>query len=419
MARSGKENWLKYWNGNDGLVVFVKKTTNYYETETSNKSVGTLSERTQVTYRDPLSQHINGGGNTKIAFQKSGSDDVFYAPIDNFVKPGRISSIDMKPEAFGLANVTLSSTDYYNRLINSILDRWDSEQLSGELYDYLTELVQYANGGQANITGIRTNGFPWGAIQSYFGEVIGPLACVKRNLLSNLGINVSSASIMMPPSSEALYDYKLISGNNEYKISAKSGRGVANQVKPQLVLSDQIVPAISSTLKSTQAYRLLTELKDNSVILGAFKGYQVIQPTTDGTLTNACISDVIINYTSGTKSRNKLANKQVWAAFVQKHLPNTNLNNATYGQVRYKCEKLIENASKTNSLQQDLKSIFEVFLNESRLIYVKLAITLPLGTPRFEVVNTPGVRRVNSLMLRTSNDSQARTSDRIGFDKVR
>jgi hypothetical protein len=418
MARSGRENWIKYWKGNDGLSATVKKSCQYYETETSTRSVGTLSVGTTVTYRDPLSQHIDQGGNNKIAIQLVANGDVFYAPVDNFKKPGQVSRIDLSPEGFGLDNQTFSVTSYYNKLIESIVDRWDNNQYSGELYDYLIEIVEYANGGQSNLTGIKTQGFPWGTIQSYFGEVIGPLACIKRNLLSNLGINLSGASIFMPPSSVALYDYKLIAGNKEYLISAKSGKGVANQVKPQFVI-DAVDATLPTNLKNSAAYNLLKILKDNTVVRGAFLGWQSIQPSTDGTLTDACIADVIANYTSGPRSLNKLANPSVWQAFVKKHFPNRKLQTITYGQVRYKCETLIQSASKSNSLHADLKSIFEYYLNESRVIYVKLTLTLPIGTPSFTVINVDGVKKVNSLELRSSNDSQSRTSDKIGFDKVR
>ena len=321
MARSGKEAWEKYYSGNDGVQVTVKKSCQYYETETSKSSLGTLSPGTVVTYRDALSRHIADGGNNKIAFQRSGSDDVFYASVDFFVKPGQISRIDLSPEGFGLEDQTYTVTAYYNKLIESITDRWDTNSYSGELYDYLMELVSFANTGSVNsadLAGIKTQGFPWGAIQSYFGEVIGPLSCIRRNLLSGLGISLSNATIFMPPSSVALYDYKLISGGQEYLISAKAGKGTANQVKPQFVI-DAVDSILPTTLKNSKAYQVLQAIKDNSVKGGAFAAWKIIQPTTDNTLTDACISDVILNYdTRRGKSTDNLVNTTVWKPFVGK-----------------------------------------------------------------------------------------------------
>lgn len=422
MARSGKDNWEKYYSGNDGIQVTVKKTCQYYDTDSSRSSIGTLSIGTVVTYRDPLSRHIASSANTRIAFQRTGSDDVFYAGVDNFIKPGSVSRIDLSPEGFGLDDQTFTVTEYYNKLINSIADRWDTNSYSGELYDYLMELVAFANTGNLNsadLAGIKTQGFPWGSIQSYFGEVIGPLACIRRNLLSGLGINLSNATISMPPSSVALYDYKLISGGQEYLISAKAGKGTANQVKPKFVI-DAVDASLPLGLKNSKAYQVLNAINDNSVKGGAFAAWKIIQPNTDGTLTDACIADVVVNYdTRQSKSSNKLANKAIWQPFVSKHLLNQNINNVTYGQVRYKCETLIQAASRANSLQADLKSIFEYYLNESRVIYLKLSILQPGGQPRFNVMNVDGVKKINSLELRSSNDSQNRTADKIGFDKVR
>jgi hypothetical protein len=422
MARSGKDSWDKYYSGNDGIQVTVKKSCQYYETESSKSSIGTLSPGTVVTYRDALSRHIAGGGNTRIAFQRTGSDDVFYAGVDFFIKPGQVSRIDLSPEGFGLDNQTFTATEYYNRLISSIADRWDTNSYSGELYDYLMELVAFANTGSVNsadLAKIKTQGFPWGAIQSFFGEVIGPLSCIKRNLLSGLGINLSTSTIFMPPSSIALYDYKLISGGQEYLISAKAGKGTANQVKPKFVI-DAVDKFLPPSLKNSKAYQVLNAINDNSVKGGAFAAWKIIQPTTDGTLTDACIADVVVNYdTRQGKSTNKLANPLIWQPFVKKHLLNQNINNVTYGQVRYKCETLIQAASRANSLQADLKSIFEYYLNESRVIYVKLSIAQPSGQPTFNVMNVDGVKKINSLELRSSNDSQNRTADKIGYDKVR
>lgn len=422
MARSGKQAWEKYYSGNDGVQVAVKKSCQYYETEDTRSSLGTLSPGTVVTYRDALSRHIEQGGNTRIAFQRAGSDDVFYAGVDFFVKPGQVSRIDLSPEGFGMEDKTYTITEYYNKLIDSIADRWDKSNYSGELYDYLMELVSYANTGAVNsadLGGIKTQGFPWGAIQSYFGEVIGPLACIRRNLLSGLGVNLSSATISMPPSSVALYDYKLISGGQEYLISAKAGKGTANQVKPKFVI-DAVDANLPRTLKNSKAYQVLNAINDNSVKGGAFAAWKIIQPSTDGTLTDACIADVAVNYdTRRGKSTDKLANQTIWQPFVDKHLLNQNIKNVTYGQVRYRCETLIQAASRVNSLQADLKSIFEYYLNESRVIYVKLALAQPGGQPTFTVMNVDGVKKINSLELRSSNDSQTRTADKIGYDKVR
>jgi len=142
-------------------------------------------------------------------------------------------------------------------------------------------------------------------IQSYFAEVIGPLVCTKKGVLSDLQItNLQSAKIFMPPSSVTLYDYKLIVGNQEYLISSKSGKGVSNQVKPQLMLP-YVENTLPITLKSSQAYSLLRILGDYSVKKGPFLGWQLLQGTTE--LTPAAIADVDSNY----EPRNKKSSDQI------------------------------------------------------------------------------------------------------------
>jgi hypothetical protein len=135
-------------------------------------------------------------------------------------------------------------------------------------------------------------------------------------------------------------------------------------------------------------------------------------------LTPAAIADVAVNYEPRSKkSSDEIDNIEPWLPFLKKYFPNS--KNITYGQVRYKCETLIQTASRTGTLHTNLKKIFEEYLNNSRIIYVKMAVSMPDGRPTFTRINDNGVKSVNYLELRSSNDSQNRTADRIGFDMVR
>jgi hypothetical protein len=418
MATRGKENWLKNWKGNDSLSVKVRVSSPYYQNESSNKAEGTLVLGEEVIYKDSYSQHIEKGGNTKIGFQFGPNDqEVYYAKIDSFIKPGRSENIKLNPSSFGLSNKTYSNViEYYNTLIREINNRWASEKLNGELYDYLMELIKYANGGSFDVSDIDTSSFDWGEIQSYFAEVIGPLACIKiSNLLSSLGISTSNASIFIPPDSETLYDYKVIINPKEYLISAKSGRGVSNQIKPQFVI--QYLTNITQILRSSKAYQLLEILAEKSVKQGPFFGWKLLQ--TNNALTDVCIADIIQNYNERTRSDSKISNPDIWKAFVKAHMNVSKIEDVTYGQLRFTCEKLINEASKIGVLQRDLKTLFEIFLNVSRVIYVKLTVKPPSGNPSFNVINIQGVQKFTYVEIRSSNDSKNRTSDRMGYDKVR
>ena len=267
---------------------------------------------------------------------------------------------------------------------------------------------------------LKMNNFPWGQLQNSFGEVIGGLACARNRdgILSGI-INTAGlggASIYIPPDSEGLYDYKLIIGNTEYLLSSKSAKGVSNQVKPQFV-----IPYITEyNLTSTTEYRVLQSLADErgrkATIHGPFYAWEILQSNNE--ITNACIADINSNYTSGSQSDNKISDPAIWQNFVNTHIPSKksklNIKNVTYGEIRFQCEQLIESWSKNGTQNRVLKEIFEVFLNKSRVIYIKLDLNKRTGTPTFSASAGGGATIIRNLYLRTSNYS-TRTSDRIGF----
>lgn len=410
MARTGARNWEDNWKGSDKQSV-VKTSAPYYTKGNANsfQSAGQLEKNTPITYIDSLTTT-----HTKAAFKFDNQEEVYYANIDKFVKPGQVGGISLTPESFGLDNQTYnSSTDYYNKIINSLGDRWESANYSGELYDYLFQVAEYAKTGVSDYAGIKMNGFPWGAIQSYYGEVVGPIACIHRGILNGIiPGGVGGAKIYMPPSSVALYDYKIVIGTNEYLISAKAGKGVSNQVKPQLVKS-AVENSLPYNLKNSTAYKLVDILASNSVIKGAFYGWQLLEPSI---MTRGIMSDVESNYKSGPKnSADKLADKDSWDPFLVKYFAGQNKDNITYGQVRYKCETLIQNASRQGTLNIDLKKIFQNYLGQSRVIYVKMNVQSTNGQVSFTASDSGDAKIIRTLYLRTSNDSRTRTSDRIGF----
>lgn len=423
---AGKQNWEKYWKGKDGLITKVKKANPYYENYTTSKSSGSLIINQEIVYDNSSSQHIALGGNTKIGFKfkTDTSGEIYYSPVDNFRKPG-ITNLQLSPSSFGISNVTFqNSLLYYNAVIKAIIDRWGTGDYSGELYDYLIELVEFAYKNTRDFGGIVFEGFNWGEIRSSFAELIGPLVCIHhQSVLSGLGINLSSAQIYIPPNSEPLYDYKLITNNAEYLISAKSGQGVANQVKPRFIVNavDGILP---TNLKSSVAYQLIKILNEYSIVMGPFRGWQLIQPKNSIQLTPEAIADIIQNYSDASKSVNKLKNPDLFLPFIEVHFPNQSSEiqrkNITYGQVRYKCETLIQTASKTGQLNQDLKKIFNYYLNYSRVIYVKMAIQEANGIPSFSSIISSGtdVKTVSQAELRSSND-QNRHKDKMGYDNIR
>lgn len=410
MATSGKDNLERNWRGQNHQST-VKKAVNYYSktSDGAYSTAGSLSPGTLITYLDSLTQdHL------KAAFRLSTSEDVYYANIDYFVKPKsrQATATSLGPSSFGLENQSFtSSTSYYNQIINSINSRND---IDGELFDYLYELLDYVYNGAGNYTGIQLTGFPWGQLQNYYAEVIGPIACIKRGILSGL-INttgISGAQIYMPPDSERLYDYKIIIGGDEHMISAKSAKGVSNQVKPQFVTSITEKSGKLGNLQMSKEFNLLKILGENTVVAGALKGWSYIAPTE---MTPAAAQSIISVY-RGDGHNLKVPDPQALKPFIDKHITakRSNPGSITVGEVRYKCEQLIQNWSKVGSQNIVLKNIFDIYLNESRVIYVKMDVNKTTGVPTFSASAGGGSTLVRNLYLRSSNYA-TRTADRIGF----
>ena len=120
----------------------------------------------------------------------------------------------------------------------------------------------------------------------------------------------------------------------------------------------------------------------------------------------------------------------IWDSFVRKHLPHrvttksegtgkdrrtvSTIETTTYGELRYKCEQLIETWSKSGTQNSDLRAIFNLYLSRSRVIYVKMNLNKTSGVASFTADGGSGSSLVNSLYLRTSNYA-TRTADKIGF----
>jgi len=405
MASSGILNFQRNWQGSDHQTT-VKKTVSVFAKNDSGvfQAAGALSPGTEVTYIDSLTQdHL------RAAF-RTADGTVYYGNVDYFVKPrsSQAQATQLSPSSLGLENRTFfSSIAYYNSIISALNSRSD---IPGELFDYLFELLDYVDNGAGNYTGIKMDAFPWGQIQNYYAEVIGPIACIKRGILNNI-INtagIGNATIYMPPDSERLYDYKLIVGSDEYLISAKSARGVSNQVKPQFVTAAAIASGKLGSLATTKEYQLLNILGSETVISGALKGWSLIQP--DEMSTQAAQS--IISVYKGANHSAKIPDEGLLKPFTDKYFPSR--KNLTVGEVRYKCEQLIEGWSKNGPQNGVLKKIFEIYLNKSRVIYVKLDLNERSGTPTFTASAGGGTTLLRNLYLRSSNYA-TRTADRIGF----
>lgn len=412
MASYGSDNWNRNWKGSNKQSTIKKSFSSYYRKNKNGTftKAGSVNVGTQIIYIDSQTKQ-----HTKAAIKFLDNDEIYYINIDNLVKPltSLRSNLPLNPNSFGLQGQTYSSsTSYYNAVIEALNSRTD---IDGELFDYLHQLLHYAKIGSHDYVGIKMDGFPWGELVKDFGEVLGPIVCAKNRggILNNIipSFELSSAQIYIPSFGEPIYDYKLISGRNEYLISAKSARAVTNQIKPQFVIP-VVQGNLSQTLLASDSYKLLVILANYSVKQGPFYGWKLLQSGAE--LTDSCINDMEINYSPrNKKSTDVIEDYEIWKPFLKKYF--SGRKRITYGQIRHKCEQLIESKTKTGVLNINLKEIFKVYLNESRVIYVRTSINPNTGVPSFSASSGGGSSIVRRLYLRSSNSSPTRLGDKMGF----
>ena len=406
MASTGALNFQRNWQGQGNMPTTVKKSTTVYSKDDNGKYVaaGSLSKGDAVTYLDG-----QGDGHTKAAFQSELG--VVYANIDIFVKPKSAQSvaISLGPSSFGLANRTFNSVnEYYIALTNALIGRTD---IPGELFDYVNELLDYVNNGSGSYTGIDFSSFNWGQLQNYYAEVIGPIACCKRGLLNGLvdTLAIGSAKIFMPPDSERLYDYKVIIGKDEHMISAKVKSGASNQVKPQFVVDAIVNSGRLNQFSSSKEFQILQVLKDNTVAAGGLLAWNLVEPNV---MTSAAVASISAIYRGNAHSK-KVPDAEAIEPFRDKYFPTKKVEDLTIGEVRYRCEALLQAWSRAGLANAKFKEMFEVYLTQTQVIYVKLGLNKTAGTPTFSADAGLG-GSLSNVYLRTSNSAN-RTADKVGY----
>ena len=410
MSTKGVDNWNKHWKGSNKTSVAKKPGTIYVLDNGVYKMSRALELNVPITYIDNSTNRHD-----KISFvYQSDPNSIYYTHIDNFVKPGRVDITDYSPESFGLTNRYFNNINtYYTEVKKSIDERWYNNSYSGELYEYLIQLLEYSKGGVSNFLDIDYRGFPWGSIISYFTEVIGPIACIYGDLLSQyiLDPDILNSRIYIPPTSETAYDFKIISDKREYKVSVKSARGVSNQVKPQIIIGS-VDHKLDYRLKNSVAYRLLKTLASNSVIKGPVLAWMEINPLQ---INYNMFADYQRYYNNASNYSRPITN--LWKPFTQFYRMGENAN---YGNIRFKCETLIEELSKIGQINKDLKDIFKVFLDESRIMYFSMNISPSSPRPyyrviRGSVIGGQSIDTINDVYIRNSNTDSGRVSDRMGY----
>ena len=390
-ASTGSENWISNWKGQGDITSMIKVVDATIYDKDNKKLPQKLSKGTPVTYIDNQSKEYS-----KVAIRVG--QDIFFTRIDNLVKPKTLGAVNLKPQAFGLG-APLSLTSYVSTLKKSIKNR---NNIKGELQEYLLDLVDYVFSGSGGLVGFKFNELPMASIRNDFGEVLGPIFCLRSGLINlNLGVNASSTISFPTSGAEPLLDYLINTPTKQIKVSAKA-KGTSNTLK-----MSALVPAVLNDSKlsikhaNSLEFRLMSTINSNSINMGAIECALLI-----GAISPQAAGSVRGLRGNGTE----IPNPQLFIDLISNESILRSKQKFTLREIAYACEKKVVEFSRKTMVSKKLTEIVKDIL-DNEIFFVKLDIDN--GIPRFNIVSTSD-RTISNLVFRNKNDT-GRASDRLGF----
>ena len=384
MASSGAAAWAKYYQGKGDLPTTVKTAGNIFDAD--GKALSTqLAQGTPVLV---LASRVYDS-KPQIRVTIGGKPQTVRFKFDSLVKPGNKASAatSLKPQAFNVITTTpIQLTDYKNRALAALEERTD---VDGPLKSYLMLLIQYWSGTAAAGTKVAAlyprikDSIPINDINKDFGEVLGPLAVIKHNVLAGTGhekqVNATSGIYIPARPNEPLMDYKV----GPVVISAKSGT-TTNTVKPQDILNLlHKNPSLERKYKTTTEWQVLNILASNSALAGPISVARILMGD---------------KYNAWEKANVYLKAKK---------------GKFTDNELMYECEKYIQAQSKTGSL--NFTKLFADAIKGS-VVYIKYEVD-STGLGKFETIVAQDVMKAaqgNRPYLRSKN-GYTRAADKMGI----
>jgi hypothetical protein len=393
-ASKGIDNWNKNWRGSDRSTI-VKKSGPYYNYG-ENRSLGLLPMGANVVYIDALSE-----SHTRVAVRYG--QDIVYTNVDNLTKPRSLATVNLQPQAFGIVGVEYGVADYIRLVKSNIISRSD---ITGDLETYLLDLVNYSETGSASFGGYDIRELPLSDIIKYFGEVLGPIHCIKRGLLNNFGLGITTnCKILIPTSTtEPLLDYYLIRPDGKrIPISAKAS-GTSNPLKVDIIVQKiKESPFLLRKYQNTIEFKILDAINNNSMMSGPFVGAMLLGEITDQAA--ALAISVGNGIVQNTQPFSTLINGDERLRSLPKRQKPTAM------QLSYVCEKKIVQYSRANSGR--FTNMIKDTLAEE-IVFVKLSINAGTKEPQFTALKAAGSSSIGLVKLRSKN-GYASKSDKLGF----
>lgn len=398
-ASSGDVAWAKYFRGND-VETLMKKESQAFGAEDSSKRLTFVVEANEKVLVYDSEQY-----DSKALIKRLSDGTICRVTFNNIQKPGRKSSVAFKPQTFGIGDTKYNVEDYVDLVLSNIEERKD---ILPEVKNYLQALMLYYAGYEDlnYVTKFYSNSLPLNEIKKDYGEVIGPVAVIKKSLLKDKGIQIPSdnrsVKIYMPSRpNEPLMDYGIVVKDEIFVISAKSGT-TTNVVKPQDILKLlEKDPKKIRKHQNTEQYKILKSLADNGIVDGIILAASEM----NGGPSKEAANDIKTKLKSGYGDYKY--DISLFAPFINSNSYLKNRKKPTLNEIMYECEKIVVNASKT---RLNFTDIFKDAV-ENQVIYVKFEIKGKV--PDFEVIMNDDLN-VRKVTLRSKN-GYARRSDRIGI----
>ena len=385
MSSSGQAAWVKYFQGKGDTTTIVKKDSITYDSKNPNKAIGNIPAGTEIIF-------LNASKfDAKALISVKKENPPVRILFNNIAKPNVRSSIapSLKPQAFGITGKALSFSAYKKLLLQNIEDRKD---LSSEYKLYLGLLVDYwsrSNASSKKIIDIFSTVkdlISINDINKDFGEIIGPLAILSRNLFKNTFAKVDTTSLIEIPTrpNEPLVDYYIITKNNKINVSAKSGAST-NTVKAKDILTLLESSKKITEFLNTAEYKVLSAISKNTVLKGPVEALKILLKTNE-------------NFEKWKTNNIYLKTKK---------LP-------TDIEIMYESEKYLSSESKTG-YKLNFTDIFTKAI-EDKVIYVKFKLN-NTGEGEFNIITSNDLKEVSSgkrPFLRSKN-GYSRASDQLGI----
>ena len=387
MASTGSTAWTKYFKGQDVSTV-MKKDSDAFDGDGKTRLNFKVKANEKVVVFDSDSYQ------EKAVIKRLSDNKICRVTFNNIQKPGRETSVNLKPQAFGIGDTKYNIEDYVDLVLNNIEDRTN---LSPETKNYLQSLVLYFAGFE-NLQFTQkayndASSLPLRDIKKDFGEILGPIAVIKKQILTELKIpKGNTTKIYMPARpNEPLMDYGIIVGNETYVISAKSGT-TTNVVKPQDIINLLKKDATKHRkYQRTEQYKILESLSENGIVDGAI----IAASKLPGGPSPEAAADVKKRLKTGSYKDDKY-DIGLMGSFINSNDYLKKQSKPTLNQIMYECEKMIAAKSK-NGL--DFTPMFKDAVS-NQVIYVKFDISA--STPDFEVVMNDDFS-TRKVTLRTKN----------------